>query len=342
MNAIVCDIVAWMYFASQLPATPLNAAQAQERLSRAIATAGAAKSIRSLPWWKSFSALGHSLIAAPSSQEIPMHLLVTPKHFHGAQKGIVLHTISGPLPDGFLFDIHAPKPLDSLQIVGPAGYVILRSRHLDMIDLAVLISTLCGDYLCAPHQNSIKYLASPLCTVEVIKAIADRMPAQTRGVSTVKDVLPYVASRAHSPMETVIQLALCLPKKLGGCGLPLPSLNTPIEISEEHSYILNGSKHIIPDGLWLNKQICYEYDSYQEHDTQESQIERDRRRRDVMERLGFQMVVIDRSVCRDELLRNLTFERLSSMLGVSFDWSSEAQRRRRKLWAFLRTNHLCW
>ena len=255
---------------------------------------------------------------------------------------MVLHTISGQVPEGFLFGIQAPNGLDSLQVVGPAGYVMLRSRYLDMVELAMVISALCGDYLCLPHQNSVKYLVSPLCSVEAIEAMAYSMPAQTRGVSSVKEVLPYVANRAHSPMESVVQLALCLPKKLGGCGLPLPALNAPLEVSEEHSYILNGSRHIVPDGLWRDRQVCYEYDSHQEHDTQESQIERDRRRRDVMERLGFQMVAIDRGVCRDELLRNLTFERLSTMLGVPFDWNGEAQRRRRKLWACLRMNSLYW
>lgn len=142
-------------------------------------------------------------------------------------------------------------------------------------------------------------------------------------------------------METVIQLALCLPQKWGGCGLPIPQLNAKIEVQGKHSYILGGSREIHPDGLWDSFHLGYEYDSYQEHDSNTEQIEKDRRRRDVMERLGYTMVVFDRATCRDELRRNLAFERIAHLLGWSFDWGSSAQLRRRALWSRLMTKDLC-
>lgn len=342
MNAIVCDIVAWMYFASRLPATPLSAAQAQERISGASAKAGCVKSISTLGWWKNSLAWAHELLATPDTYDVPMHMLVRSERRHGKQKRVVTHRFSQPVPDEFLWDIQPPQGLDSLQVVSPAGYLMLRSSRSDQAHLAMVASTLCGDYLSSPYQDNARYFRGALCSTVAINRVIANMQEPLRGIASLKSVLPYVADGAHSPMETVIQLALSLPPKLGGCGLPVPQLNRKLKVAEELSALVGGSRFISPDGLWPAQRVGYEYDSYQEHDSNPIQVEKDRRRRDVMDRLGYQMVVFDRESCRNERLRNLCFERLATLLKRPFDWSGVAQQRRRELWAQLMTVGLCW
>ncbi len=342
MNAIVCGIVAWMYFASRLPATPLSAAQAQERISGASAMAGCAKSISALGWWKSSLPWAHELLATPDTYDVPMHMLIGFNNRHGTQKRIAIHQFTQPVPDGFLWEIQPPQGLDSLQVVSPAGYLVLRSGQTNQTQLAMLASILCGDFLCNPYQDNARYFRDALCSTDAIGAVIVGISDSMRGIKALKSVLPYVANGAHSPMETVIQLALSLPPRLGGCGLPTPELNAKLEVTGELSLLLSGSRYISPDGLWPARRIGYEYDSHQEHDNNPLQVEKDRRRRDVMERLGYQMVVFDRESCRNERMRNLCFERLAKLLKRPFDWSGAAQQKRRDLWNKLMAVGLCW
>ena len=342
MNAIVCDMTAWMYFAFSPLTTPIPAHQAREKVLQASGSAACARAIRSAGWWRGSEALARSVLALPPAREVPVHFLRAAAQREGARINTVVHQMSYEVPSGFLYEIQPPLGLDSLQIVGPEGYALLRAREVDEIHLAILLSLLCGQYLCMPHNGSVVYRKKAMTSMSAIETMSNQLTPTTRGIKRLKSVLPFVADKAYSPMETVIQLALCLPQKWGGCGLPIPQLNARIEVQGEHSYILGGSREIHPDGLWSSVHLGYEYDSHQEHDTNTEQIEKDRRRRDVMERLGYTMVVFDRATCRDELRRNLAFERITHFLGYPFDWGSTAQLRRRTLWARLMTKDLCW
>lgn len=342
MNAILCDIVAWMYFASKLPATSIPAAESQELLAQASSNVACAKAVRSQVWWESQLAFAHSLLGTPPTHEVPLHFLTLPVNRAGKQNGVVTHQYTAMLPGGFLFNVKPPVGLDSLQVVGPAGYLALRAREVDEVHLAVLISNLCGDYFCLPHKDACAYFKQPLCSTQTIAQLARSFSAKPLGIKRLITTMCYVANNAHSPMETVVQLALSLPKKLGGCGLPTPELNATIEVEPKLSYLLGGSKAIKPDGLWANHHLVYEYDSNQEHDENKNQIRKDRQRRDVMERLGYTVVTMDSTICKDEVRRNLIFERIANILGYSFDWSGQAQIRRRDLWARLMLTGMCW
>ena len=286
--------------------------------------------------------LAHDLLASPDTCEVPVHMLVGFNNRHGAQKRIAIHQFTQPMLDGFLWEVQPPQGLDSLQIVSPAAYLALRAGQTNQVQLAMLASTLCGDYLCNPYQDSLRYFRDPLCSTSTINALVGGISESLRGIKSLRGALSYVANGAHSPMETVIQLALSLPPKLGGCGLPVPELNAKLEVTSELSLLLGGPRHISPDGLWPAQHVGYEYDSHQEHDINPLQVEKDRRRRDVMERLGYQMVVFDRESCRNERMRNLCFERIATLLKRPFDWSGTAQQRRRDLWNKLMTVGLCW
>lgn len=342
MNAILCDIVAWMYFASKLPATSISAANSQELLARASSNVACANAVRSLAWWKTQMAYAHTLLATPSTREVEMHFLASPTRRAGRQNGVVTHQYTAILPDGFLFEIKPPVGLDSLQVVGPAGYLALRAREVDEIHLALLISNLCGDYFCLPHKDTVAYFNQPLCSTQTITQMASSFSAAPLGIKRLLTTASYVANNAHSPMETVVQLALSLPKKFGGCGLPVPQLNATLEVAPEISYLLGGATIIKPDGLWCTHRLAYEYDSNQEHDENKNQIRKDRQRRDVMERMGYRVISMDSTICNDEIRRNLTFERIANLLGYSFDWSGQAQIRRRDLWDRLMLVGLCW
>ena len=61
-------------------------------------------------------------------------------------------------------------------------------------------------------------------------------------------------------METAVYLLLCLPKRLGGYGLPKPVLNPKLIVRNP-----DGTKERYPDLFWTGANIDVEYNSDEAH-----------------------------------------------------------------------------
>ena len=61
-------------------------------------------------------------------------------------------------------------------------------------------------------------------------------------------------------MESVVYLLLCLPRRLGGFGLPMPVLNVKVKVSTSTT-----TKSRFPDLYWPIQSLDVEYDSDQDH-----------------------------------------------------------------------------
>jgi len=81
-----------------------------------------------------------------------------------------------------------------------------------------------------------------------------------RGRRNAKEAMRWVIDNSASRMETVVYLLLCLPKRLGGYGLPKPVLNPKLIISNP-----DGTKERYPDLFWTGANIDVEYNSDAEH-----------------------------------------------------------------------------
>ncbi|MCL1906447.1 MAG: hypothetical protein FWG08_00785 [Propionibacteriaceae bacterium] len=102
--------------------------------------------------------------------------------------------------------------------------------------------------------------------------------------------LSYVIDNSGSPMETILVMLLTLPYRLGGFGLPKPSLNVKVEPSK--STVKSSDRmYYICDLLWEQKKLAVEYDSEQYHSGAEK-IYRDSKRRNLLSVMGYPPIIL--------------------------------------------------
>lgn len=84
------------------------------------------------------------------------------------------------------------------------------------------------------------------------------------GKTALSKALPYVIDHSYSPMESVLALLLCLPRRRGGYGFPLPELNQKVELAplRDPAAPVRGFR---PDLLWRGQRLIIEYDSAEWH-----------------------------------------------------------------------------
>lgn len=339
MDVILTDISAWTVYASGAPMERVPKAEAARVLGSVRLGAGDVARLRATDWWNKWEPFDRALLGLPQDRKVPAHVLMALEHQHGGRGAAVCHRAPTANPDGLLRRVQLDRN-ESIYLVSPEAYPVLRAHRLDEVCLSVLLSQLWDDYFVHPDaKGGIWYRPGALTCEAEVRSMAMALDG-CRGRSLVLKVLPYVAEGSHSPMETVLQLALCLPKRLGGCGLPLPAMNAEIDLPKEVWAVFKG-RQIRPDLSWLEQGLVVEYDSFAEHDQTGAQAERDRLRRDAYDRMGLRIVTVDRSTIRDDLRRNLAFERISKSLGVRYDWSSDMQLKRRDLvWRLVRVQQL--
>lgn len=332
MEVILTDISAWTVYASGAPLIPVPQAEAIRVIESARASSATASMVRGLVWWKSWEPYARALLGLPEGRSVPVHLMVAPCCQHGGRGTIKCHVAPQGNMRGFLcktsMAAHGGKPI---YVVSPAAYPLIRARRLEELGVADLLAQMWSDFLVRPDLGGvIRYRSAPLCCKEEVETMLASLPSVRGGVQLQK-ALGYVSPGAHSPMEVVLQLALCLPQNLGGCGLPLPAMNKSMPLPGDARALFRGQRRITPDLAWLEKGLVVEYDSYQEHDQTEAQAQKDRNRRDAYERMGLRTITVDRNTMRDDTRRNLAFAKIANYLECEFDWSGDAQIKRHDL-----------
>ncbi len=207
----------------------------------------------------------------------------------------------------------APGVLVSL----PGACLLQLARELPEQRLAAVCGELCGGYVCkrnatgfdgpglrADYQGLVRYL-------ERCEGL--------HGSKPLRRVLPYVVSGTASPMETAVQLLLCMPTRLGGYGLPMPRANVRLAVPVDLRRMA-GRSEVVPDLVWPSARVVVEYDSDQNHVGAE-RIASDARRRSALLGMGFDVVTITnaqvRSVSEFDQLARLLAGLLGKRLSIS-------------------------
>lgn len=156
---------------------------------------------------------------------------------------------------------------------------LLLARMLRVEELALFGLELCGSYVI--DKNDPRGFVSdtvPECTVERLRIFLERCPGAP-GSERAKTALRWVADKSSSPMESMLVLLLCLPRRLGGFGLPMPELNVSIN---ELLGLGSPEKGPFVDLIWRFALFSLEYDSDLEH-TGSDRLARDSIRRVLLE-----------------------------------------------------------
>lgn len=156
---------------------------------------------------------------------------------------------------------------DGVLVCSPELTLLHLARGATQAKVALLATELCGLYSLDETTRDtgagFKGRKAPLTQPRLIAHMLDRHPGAP-GSPLLRCVLPFVAPYAASPMEAKITLLLCLPRRWGGYGLPLASLNASIRLSPQGE-VLMGLPAIAGDLSWPQSHVSIEYDSTAAH-----------------------------------------------------------------------------
>ena len=201
--------------------------------------------------------------------EQPIHAFVPERAKGTSTKHLVTHVFSQQIPNGAFLNLG-----HGVCICTPQFTFLQLASKLESLELLALGMELCGTYsrwnpdagsggLAAARDmenaRSCTYDLPPVVNAKQLAAFVNRMSGQ-RGAIGARKVTRWVLDRSASPMETATYLLLCLPRRLGGYGLPQPMLNPVLKISSP-----DGVKKRYPDLFWHGPNIDVEYNSDEAH-----------------------------------------------------------------------------
>lgn len=176
----------------------------------------------------------------------------------------------------------APK----LATVSPAMCLAQFAGELPLAQLTELACALSGNYRFASKPEDVVTSAVPLTSLREMRAFL-HAHQQIRGASKALRAIDLAIDHLGSPYETILYLFLCLPRKLGGYGLPKPVANQPIAPKSREAHLV-AQHNFYPDLFWPDKQLIVEYDSFKHHSTPKK-TEHDARRRNDLESIGYRV-----------------------------------------------------
>lgn len=188
---------------------------------------------------------------------------------------------------------------NTVSIVSPAFCLAQFAKETALPHLVELACALTGLYRFAPSHTGSIIDAVPLTTCSEMVDVLAKYPAMY-GSRKARAAAQLAIDRLGSPYETILYLLLCLPRPLGGFGLPKPVANAEIAPSRTERRLVSQDRYY-PDLFWPQARLIVEYDSTEQHSAPERAASDSRRRND-LELLGYAVVVVTRPIIADERL----------------------------------------
>lgn len=197
----------------------------------------------------------------PPSKERPLFALVASKQNKRRVVRVRQRVLTSKVP------LYSFSRLgDSVYVPSPEFLFALMAHYLTLPGLMLLAMELCGHYRLTgapsnrPLDSSTTIYDQPVLTnVAKLQTFIDKCGSFS-GKKNAQRALKYVADDAASPMESIVYLLLCLPRSLGGYGIPKPILNAKRPVASRAG-TLTMAGHLIPDLYWANRRLDLEYDS---------------------------------------------------------------------------------
>ena len=256
-----------------------------------------------------------SLGIRPPSENSPLYLLVPKAARRRTVKNVKQRLCRTAMPDRSFLRLG-----DWAYVPTPELTFLLMAHHLKLFELVMLGMELCGHYrlVGAPTHSTLAskltlYGQAPLTNPQRIAAVLERAGGMT-GLPLAKRALGYVAEGSASPMETALYLLLCLPRKLGGYGLPRPQLNARRRVTARAGS-LTLSKTLVPDLFWPSKRLDLEYDSEEFHASVDA-LQKGARRALALRAMGVEVVSVTKEVVYEEDAFDALARVVAKFLGV--------------------------
>ena len=214
-----------------------------------------------------------------------------------------------------------------LYVSTPEFLLLQMAATLPLIDLTVFAYELCGFYARSHWGFAASERCRPLTSVRTLSSYTSRVK-DAPGIKRLRRSLRFVVDGSASPMETIVVLLLCLPRSLGGYGLPFPKMNGRVDVPMGLRDTLGGS-YILCDAYWCAARFAVEYDGRLYHEGSD-RVHRDYARSNSLRALGVGVETLTIVEVNDLVLFDAAARRVARALGVKLRGLDAAWKVRRQ------------
>lgn len=190
-------------------------------------------------------------------------------------------------------------------VASPELCLLEASRYYSKQRLMELCMEMCGKYAIVPEtQRGYISRDHQLATTQSIRAFLKCLPPYIHGAKKLNCVIEHIQDGSRSPMETREYLLMCLPKRLGGYGLPRAKLNLHVDLTPEERR-MTKRRHLECDMCWPDKQVIVEYDGHDDHESRDDRAH-DAAKRNVLISRGYDVFTITgKQICNKRTFHEL-------------------------------------
>ena len=199
----------------------------------------------------------------------PIHAFVGDRAQCTRTKALVTHVLDGGMRGGLFLDLGHDICISTPQFV-----FMQIAEKISLVETLRIGMELCGHYSRWRMEPRVlgdgyykEYEENRACTfllpaamrVQGVVAFLEGMKGR-RGAVKARAAAKWLLDESASPMETATYLLLCLPRRVGGYGLPKPMLNPKLVVKGP-----TGESERYPDLYWKSHNIDVEYNSDSAH-----------------------------------------------------------------------------
>jgi hypothetical protein len=224
----------------------------------------------------------------------PVDLLASSDESRGLTEMRRRHTWSGSLPRGSA--VYA----QGAYVATPEFVFLQLARRYPLPLLALLGYELCGSYSMpvGAHPGTDGDPCLPATNIASLRKFLDKSELDlVHGIRRARQAASYVAETSDSPRESAMVILLCFPKRQGGYGLPLPSMNALVSVPAE-LHNATGRRNVVLDAYWPTQRCGAEYDGRIGHSGDANML-RDYDRASVINAMGIKVSTISGEQIRD-------------------------------------------
>lgn len=193
-------------------------------------------------------------------------------------------------------------------LASPEFSLMLAAGAFPDLGLMQLLMRYLGEYSPSKADPDGFVRREPLTSIENVLAMLGEVKG-LYGTGKLRRALGMAIEGARSPMETNVALALTLPKKSNGFGLPKPRMNERIELDGQARAIC-GKTHCYADMLWGNHIL--EYQGRRHNDTWGEDLSRAL----ALELMGYTVDFMAYEQFADARQLNLIAQKIARSLGM--------------------------
>lgn len=238
--------------------------------------------------WSSFSKTDVESLnrLIPFDDRNPIHVLVDSPKTRVSTKRVVSHVWSGRVPPGSLYHL-APGVL-----VASPGFCYLLAAGTSSKARALSVGMECLGLYGRRRGTRGFSDRKPLLSWSELASYLEGAKG-CYGVRNATRLLPRVLGNSRSPMETCVVLALTLPVREGGYGLPRPELNVTVSFPPECRLLAQRPYYEV-DVCWERQRVALEYNSYADH-LSRSSLDGDAMKANSLRSCGWKVLVATRA-----------------------------------------------